>query len=519
MTHKITRRDFLRATGLTGVSLLGGQALLACSDDESAPADTSNNTANNTANNDPIPDAGMEPDAVEDTGDPPMDADEPPQEDRWWLEDNYAPVEDDLEAFDLEVEGAIPPGLRGLYVRNGSNPSTGLSSHWFFGDGMLHGVRIEDGQARWYRSRYVQTGLLGEDGGIGAPDIRKNHGNTSIIQHAGRLLTLNEVGLPHHINPEDLSTHGVFDFDGALQGPMTAHPKIDPATGHMHFFGYNFFAPYLSFSSVDSSGNLIRQVDLNTPASTMMHDFQITDQHAVFMDLPILFDLQAAIGGDFPFAWRPDNGSRLGVMPLDGAGDDDVQWFEIDNCFVFHTMGAFRDPDNDQRIVLLGARHADMWADGPHSFSRGANLWRWTLDLSTGQSTEEAIDDRFIEFPQLNLSRQGLSMRYGYALGYSDNSGADSPGDPQALLKYDLSTGEVQEHRFAQGRVPGEAVFVPGGEGEDEGWLMTYVYDKANNSSSLDIFDATNLQAPPVASIKLPRRVPYGFHGTWVPDA
>ena len=57
------------------------------------------------------------------------------------LRGNYAPVTDERTEINLEVTGSIPPELRGVYMRNGPNPKSGYSPHWFMGDGMLHGVR------------------------------------------------------------------------------------------------------------------------------------------------------------------------------------------------------------------------------------------------------------------------------------------------------------------------------------------------------------------------------------------
>ncbi len=514
-----SRREFVKAAGIGGVALFGGHALLACGPEESA-ADPAGAGGEDVG----APDAGLddmgaqdatpEPDAVEQA-----DVVEEP-DGGFWTQGNYAPVDGDLESFELEVEGAIPPALLGVYVRNGPNPMLGDSPHWFFGDGMLHGVRLERGRAAWYRAKYVQTGLLGRADGIGGgpPSIRDNHSNTSVVHHGGRLLSLNEVGLPHDIDPADLSTKGVFDYGGALQGPMTAHPKRDPATGRLHFFGYNFRPPYLVFHTADAAGNLVRSVPIEVPASTMMHDFQITDGHAIFMDLPILFDLQAAIAGGFPFAWRPDNGARIGVMPLEG-GNADVVWIEVEPCFIFHTLNAFRDPDSVGKIILTASRYPTMWAEGPNDFSSDGRLARYSLDLAAATASLDFIDDRHMEFPRIDPRRQGLSNRYGYGLGFArERQGAT---DPAAIRKYDLGGGQVQTFDFAPGRIPAEALFVPDspGAGEDEGWLLSFVYDGATDSSTLDIFDATALARGPVARIKLPRRVPFGFHGTWVPDA
>ena len=156
----------------------------------------------------------------------------------WWLQGNFAPVTNEVVLENLEVNGSIPSELDGLYVRNGSNPQSGESSHWFFGDGMLHGVRLENGKALWYRNKFVQTGLLGIDSSGVPPTGGNNASNVSAIYHGDRLLTSGEIGLPFEIDPNDLSTRGLHTFNSSVDNSFTAHPKIDPATGYMHFFGY-----------------------------------------------------------------------------------------------------------------------------------------------------------------------------------------------------------------------------------------------------------------------------------------
>jgi carotenoid cleavage dioxygenase len=153
----------------------------------------------------------------------------------WWLQGNFAPVYDEVAATDLEVHGAIPSALDGRYVRNGSNPASGESAHWFFGDGMLHSVELSGGRATAYRNRWVETGRL--TGGTvpgSVPGGGNNASNVSAFHHAGKLLTSGEVGLPFKIDANDLSTIGVYDFGGKLTQSFTAHPKIDPATAYLH---------------------------------------------------------------------------------------------------------------------------------------------------------------------------------------------------------------------------------------------------------------------------------------------
>jgi carotenoid cleavage dioxygenase len=480
-----SRRDILKGLGFGGAALLGSPLISACTG----------------AGREGDPDPGPTPDAP------------------WWLRGNYRPVSDEIEVLDLPVTGAIPPELDGLYVRNGSNPASGTAGHWFIGDGMLHGVRLTGGRAAWYRNRYVQTVLRTRGGPGGPPGGASNASNVSLVEHASRLLSLGEVGFPYAIDPADLSTRGVFDFTGRLTTAMTAHPKIDPETGTLYFFGYGFIPPYLTYHVADAAGNLVRSEVVEVPGPAMMHDFAITDRHAIFMDMPIVFDLQMALAGSgFPYAWKPDYGARIGVMPLEG-GNADVRWFDVDLCYVFHTLNAYTEDAAPDVVVLDAVRHPSLWERGPDDFTSRPQLYRWRLDLATGRVAGEVIDDRRIEFPQVDRRRIGRTHRYGYALELGAPGDAeDGPGTMRALVKYDHQTGARVRHDFG-GLEAGEVIFVPADaarSGEDEGWLMTYAYDPARDASDLVILDATDVARAPVARVPLPRRVPYGFHGVWV---
>ena len=217
----------------------------------------------------------------------------------WWLRGNFAPVTREVEAFDLRVEGSLPAELSGLYVRNGSNPKPGWAPHWFLGDGMVHGVMLDDGKATWYRNRYVHTTLLAAGGGLtakGAPGGAAGLSNVSIVHHGGKLLTLGEVGLPYELRPRDLSTVGAYDFGGRLQGQHDRAPEDrSRPPDQMHFFGYNFAEPYLEYHVADRDGVLVSSQPVAVKASTMIHDFAITDRDVVFWEMPVLFDMQLAI--------------------------------------------------------------------------------------------------------------------------------------------------------------------------------------------------------------------------------
>jgi carotenoid cleavage dioxygenase len=498
MEPTISRRDLMRWSLVCGATLPIGSLLAACSD--SPPTTTG---------------------ASQGTGPPTTVAFDPNK--KWWLQQNFAPVTKEVEAFDLEVvDGAIPTSLTGLYVRNGSNPSSGDSSHWFFGDGMVHGVRLEDGKAAWYRNRYVRTELYESGTGFGAspPGGGANQANVSVVSHGGRLLTSGEVGLPYELSPDDLATVGLYDFDGQLSTAFTAHPKIDPATGNLHFFGYGFTPPFLTYHVADASGRLLHSTEVPVNGSTMIHDFAITDRDAVFWELPVVFDLEDAIkwieepdSGVFPYRWSPDYGARVGVLPLDGPGSA-VRWFELDPCYVFHGVNAFRDGEN---VVLDVCRLTSMFAPN-QSFGGELSLRRWTVDTAGGGVTDDVIEDHEPgELPSRDPRRVGLAHRYGYFVQTRTTPETVEFG---GLIKRDYRTGRVETWDAGRYEHAGEWLFVPddGETAEDAGFLLTYLYDAGRDASELVIVDATDVAAGPVARVALPQRVPYGFHATWVRD-
>lgn len=453
----------------------------------------------------------------------------------WHLAGNFAPIFEESHFDGLEVIGSIPPELNGLYVRNGANPKSGKSPHWFFGNGMLHGVRLHDGKADWYRNRYVHTPLLDDPTtpmmrANGTIDREASAANTHVICHAGRILTLEEGHFPWEVGA-DLETVGAHTFDGKLNTAMTAHPKVCPETGEMLFFGYGFLPPYVTYHRVNAAGELVQSTEISVKGPTMMHDFNATRNHVIFMDLPIVFDLEMAMQGSMPYVWSDEYGARLGVMPRNGS-DADVRWFDIEPGYVFHPMNAFeRHGRNGLEIVIDVGRFRTMWRKGSNEFDSYAMLHRWVIDMHAGVVREEPLDDRPAEFARVADDVVGLPNRYGYMT-------ATRPPDRNALfsnelLKYDMTNGSCVAHPFGQGRIPGEGVFAAaeGSAGsasagsasangakraEDDGWVMTYVYDQATDRSDLVILDASDFSAAPVATIKLPRRVPFGFHGSWV---
>lgn len=430
------------------------------------------------------------------------------------LRGNFAPVADEVTALDLPVQGAIPRGLHGRYVRNGPNPKTGQSAHWFVGDGMLHGVEVRDGRAVSYRNRWVRTRAFLEDAprfrADGQWDLTVGVANTHVIAYAGRMLALVETSFPTEVTPA-LDTVGWFDFAGRLTTGMTAHPKLCPRTGELHFFGYSFMPPFLTYHRADPGGRLVQSEVIAVPGPTMIHDFAITDSYVVFMDLPLVFDLELAMAGTMPYRWSDTYGARVGVMPRGGTNAQ-LRWFDVTPCYVFHALNAYQDERG--AVVMDVVRYAELWRDGSTS-AAPASLHRWRIDLAGGRVHEQPLDDRAVEFPRCDERRVGRVHRYGYAV-YTER-GVDR-GTGTSLIKYDLRGGASTVHDFGPGRIPAEPVFVPASAtaGEDDGWVMTYVYDASTDRSDLVILEAAGFSGKPVATISLPQRVPYGFHGSWI---
>ncbi|MCB1000625.1 MAG: carotenoid oxygenase family protein [Acidimicrobiales bacterium] len=440
------------------------------------------------------------------------------------LRGNYAPVMEEVEAFDLPVIGSIPPELQGTYIRNGANPKHGPTMHWFAGDGMLHGVRLRDGRAEWYRNRWVRTkaldGVDRMDMSTGTFDLTVGLANTHVYRHGGRIFALEEGSFPNEVTPE-LDTLGPYDFGGRLHTPFTAHPHTCAETGEMHFFGYELVRPpYVTYHVADAAGNLVHSQPIDVPGPTMVHDFALSRHYAIFLDLPVVFDLELAMTGTMPFVWNEGYGARIGLLHRDRARrGEQPRWFDVDLCYVFHIMNAW-ESDDGSTVYLDAGRHAAMWRGGPDQFEP-SYLHRWAFDLTSGSVSETQLDDVSHAFPRIDDRRTGLSNRFGWAVGPRPGSDPRSMDAPTNVLKYDLATGERTFHDLGATSMSGEPVFVPAADAaaEDEGYLVTFAYDRSTDSSSFVVLDASDMAAAPIARVPLPQRVPHGFHGSWFADS
>ena len=449
------------------------------------------------------------------------------------LQGNNKPIYDEITATGMEVIGEIPADISGHFLRIGPNPyyvPDESRYHIFDGDGMIHGVHITEGKAT-YRNRFVaSTGLskeraagrwiypglnmIGDYLAKGEMPETKNTGNTAMVVHNGQLFAMMEGGTPYRISLPDLETEGEHDFDGTLHHNFTAHPKVDIKSGEMMTFGYGISPPFLTYSVVDNSGRAVHTKEITIPKSVMMHDCAITEQYTIFPDLPLIFDFESMMAGDGLVQWDPGNGCRIGIVPRMGD-DDSIRWFDIEESFLFHVANAWEEGD----VVVFQACRSDrggiVTKAGSDVREQLGQLHEWRFNLATGEVESNALDqDYYCDFPRINDGLVGYRNRYTYAARFRVQDMPVFDGE----LKYDNETDEIQVHHFGEGCESGEAVFAPciGGSEEDDGYVICFVYDPVSETSECQIIDARNFEAPPVARIKIPQRVPHGFHASWV---
>jgi carotenoid cleavage dioxygenase len=475
-----------------------------------------------------------------------------------YLEGIYAPVEAAWTGDGLAVEGTLPPDLRGIFVRNGPNPRYQPSGryHWFDGDGMLHALRFADGQAS-YRSRWVRTRAFDRETEVGHPlwtgimenpkanpaDMPlKDTANTDVITFGDRLLALWYLsGEPYAVDPRTLETRGLETFGGTLPCRMSAHAKVDTATGELFFFDYGPRPPYLRYGVVgptnpspSASGHrdgppgaipvpkgerVEHLVDIDLPGPRLPHDMAITERHAILMDLPLVNDAEAMREGRHKIVFDRDLPARFAVIPRRGHADD-VRWFTASPCYIYHSVNAWEAGDE---VVLDVCRvnrpqpRAD--AVGPLakllSYLRlDAQLFRYRFNLRTGATHEQQLDDENTEFPAINMARLGRPSRFAYNVRISPAPTLLFDG----IVKYDTEKATSDTHAFGPGRAGSEVAFAPrpGAVAEDDGYLVSFVHDDARGSSEVVVLDATDVAAGPIARVLLPVRVPLGFHACWV---
>ena len=437
-----------------------------------------------------------------------------------YLTGNFAPMSSEMTAFNLKTIGRIPEELQGRLMRIGPSPIgpvDGAFYHWFTGTGLVHGLRLNSGRAEWYRSRFTMSAdaaaALGK-APISGPGDGQTAVNTNVTLLGGRVVAIVEGGqlpieLDYHLESVSRS-----DFDGTLEGGFTAHPKRDPATGEIVAMTYQPGRPTLRYVCLDAAGRATTRADIPAPHQPMVHDVGFTRNFVIVLDLPVTFQPQRIPGHSFPYFWNDQRPPRVGLLPRSGDLDGLV-WFEAPSCYVFHIVNAYEDEGG--QVVVDVVRHPrthDRDRQGPNEGT--PVLVRWTLDRVKGRLAERLLDDHGGEFPRLDDRLGGQDYRYAYTTHWWGDKVSSGP-----LYKHDVRSGRTEVHDFGPGHACMEPVFVPRRDAaaEDDGYLMAYVYNAHRHASDVVILSAQDFSAAPLAVVELPVRVPFGFHGDWIPDA
>jgi carotenoid cleavage dioxygenase len=462
----------------------------------------------------------------------------------WALLDNFRPVKKELFTENLKVSyGVVPEDIDGLFVRNGPNPrlqETGY--HWFDGDGMLHAIRINNGKFNYSNSWVNTTRLnderkadrklytrLGDFGGYTAlpklllSEIERIIGtitatpettgtaNTALAYHNNYLLALQEASLPYRVrinNDGQLTSLGYVDYHGKWKYPVSAHSKVDPGTDNFVIYGYRVFPPYCRHGVVDPNGNLVSSMDINIPQPVMMHDFGMTEHYSIIMDLPLIFQQENVVMGKSLFAYNETRPSRFGIFPHKETSEKNIKWFEAQPCWIFHTCNSWEEGDE---VVVVASRYPKFNLEMTAGWFI-PQVWEYRFNLKTGKTTEGLLWEKYWEFPQVHPNKLGRKAKYGYFAMFAFEKILSS-----GLSKVDLLDKKIlHEFTFGEGKSGGEGIFVEkkGAVEEDDGYLLTLVYDKTVDRSALWIIDAKEMVL--LTIVDLPQRVPYGFHATFV---
>ncbi len=455
-------------------------------------------------------------------------------------------VEADIDGLEC-VQGAIPAHLDGTYYKVVSDrqfPSFVENDLGYFNDdGMALAFRFHDGKVT-YKSRFIRTprfqaeraagrSLFGKyrnqfDDDAMVEGMLRGNANTNLFFHGGKLYAAKEDSPPIILDPDTLDTLGVYDFEGSLTSKSsTAHPKVDPLTGEMVFFGYAAKGDTtrdIAYYEADSTGQIIHETWFKAPYSAMVHDFAVTQNYVIFPIIPLRSEREWIEEGKSAFQWDASEDVYLGVIPRkgDGAG---IRWFRGRSRFSSHILGAF----DDGRYIYIDSPVSESkyfpWfpnMDGsPHDPVKGqTTLTRWTIDLHDGADgfTESQISKLGVEFPRMDDRFETMKHTWG-AMAVSAVPGIEVQGHGfRWISTIDYATGEQKLYYPGDGSTVGEPVFVPGSANapEGHGYVFVLVSRRDAMHSDLVVLDAQNIDKEPVCTLRMPLRVPKGLHGNWV---
>ena len=446
-----------------------------------------------------------------------------------YLEGNFAPVlEERTDDHALEVTGVVPPDLEGVLLRNGPNPLTVPerpgrlplvlrrrdAPRHLAGRGQGHrlpepvGAHPRRWPARWPPCRP----------GVRASRSTDRPTPTSSATPAPPSPSWSPAS-PTPSRPTSTGP-GSTTSTAPLSSPMTAHPKVDPVTGELVFFGVDLFGPpFLRYHVVDATGQLTTTEEIDDPPGR--DDARLRgDRHPGRLPRPAGASSTwpwPARAGRLPFRWSPEAGARVGVMARNGRATT-IRWIDHGPELRLPRPQRLRRrrPHRPRRRPLrLGLRHRPRARPSP------APRRRSTAGRSTRPANrvhEEALDDTPVEFPRIDPAVAGSPHRYGYCV----RTGAD-PEQPsfEGLVKYDFARDESVRFDPGEGRAPGEPVFVRAadGAGEDEGWVLSRRLRR--RPGRLATWSSSTPPRSPGRRwprCTCPARVPFGFHGSWVPS-
>ncbi len=459
-----------------------------------------------------------------------------------YLQGNYAPVdkESDFSHEQLRIEGEIPKQLVGAFMRDGANVAYQPNDYSYplDGDGMVHAVYLKNGKVQ-YKNKWIETDFLKAerhfdraiygsvvkllqtpkevtDAGFPAGPVR-NTANTNVLQHGGKLFALWEGGFPHLLN-NDLSTVGLYDYDGALKpgDALTAHPKVCPDSGDLVSCTQRWDNPNYWLQVFDKDGKHKQTTQVDFPRKGIVHDLQITENYVVLFYAPTCHSVERAMKGENPFTWEPELGTDIVLIPRDGKGE--VVRINTEAFFSWHFCNGYEE---DGKIII-----DYIWINSI-PFAQGQNtgaekqsrrMYRMTVDIAGKKViSNERFSEIFCEFSRIDERRMGKKYRYGFAASSNQEANWTDMHGYNGTGRFDFETGETKFMDYGSDANAGEPVYVPNPDSdrEEDGWVMAFVFNPGEGQY-LSIMNAGDWDSGPVAKVHIPTRVPNGFHANWM---